>query len=49
MWSVKNVNQINLQSNNYLNNAIKANPWLAFIVYYNLRIGSLLHTYIIET
>jgi hypothetical protein len=40
MWSVKNVNQINLQSNNYLNIAIKANLWLAFIVYYNLRLVS---------
>lgn len=40
MWSVKNVNQINLQSNNYLNNVTKANPWLAFIVYYNLRLAN---------
>jgi hypothetical protein len=40
MWSVKNVNLINLQSNNYLNNVIKANRWLAFIVYYNLRLVS---------
>jgi hypothetical protein len=48
MWSVKNVNQINLQSNNNLNNVTKANPWLAFIVYYNLRLTILLHTSIIE-
>ena len=40
MWSVKNVNLINLQSNNYLNNVIKANRWLAFIDYYNLRLAN---------
>ena len=48
MWSVKNVNLINLQSNNYLNNVIKVNRWLAFIVYYNLRLTILLHTSILE-
>ena len=48
MWNAKSVNLINLQSNNYLNNVIKANRWLAFIVYYNLRLTILLHTSIIE-